>query len=215
MLETLRNAFKIKDIRKKLFYTFMMLVVVRLGSQLPVPGVNRDYFTNWFASQQANGALNFFSAFTGGSFERMSIFALNITPYITSSIIMQLLTIAIPKLEEMHRDGEEGRKKIQGITRYLTVGLALFESLAMAIGFGNSGLIEEINFLNALTVVVALTAGSAFLMWVGERITENGVGNGISIVLMINILSRVPQDMSTLLKPLFRVRPLQRVSWQL
>ena len=198
MLETLRNAFKIKDIRKKLFYTFMMLVVVRLGSQLPVPGVNRDYFTNWFASQQANGALNFFSAFTGGSFERMSIFALNITPYITSSIIMQLLTIAIPKLEEMHRDGEEGRKKIQGITRYLTVGLALFESLAMAIGFGNSGLIEEMNFLNVLTVVVALTAGSAFLMWVGERITENGVGNGISIVLMINILSRVPQDMSTL-----------------
>ena len=198
MLETLRNAFKIKDIRKKLFYTFMMLVVVRLGSQLPVPGVNRDYFTNWFASQQANGALNFFSAFTGGSFERMSIFALNITPYITSSIIMQLLTIAIPKLEEMHRDGEEGRKKIQGITRYLTVGLALVESLAMAIGFGNSGLIEEMNFLNVLTVVVALTAGSAFLMWVGERITENGVGNGISIVLMINILSRVPQDMSTL-----------------
>lgn len=198
MLETLHNAFKIKDIRKKLFYTFMMLVVVRLGSQLPVPGVNRDYFTNWFASQQANGALNFFSAFTGGSFERMSIFALNITPYITSSIIMQLLTIAIPKLEEMHRDGEEGRKKIQGITRYLTVGLALFESLAMAIGFGNSGLIEEMNFLNVLTVVVALTAGSAFLMWVGERITENGVGNGISIVLMINILSRVPQDMSTL-----------------
>ena len=198
MLETLRNAFKIKDIRKKLFYTFMMLVVVRIGSQLPVPGVNRDYFTNWFASQQANGALNFFSAFTGGSFERMSIFALNITPYITSSIIMQLLTIAIPKLEEMHRDGEEGRKKIQGITRYLTVGLALFESLAMAIGFGNSGLIEEMNFLNVLTVVVALTAGSAFLMWVGERITENGVGNGISIVLMINILSRVPQDMSTL-----------------
>lgn len=198
MLETLRNAFKIKDIRKKLFFTFMMLVVVRLGSQLPVPGVNREYFSNWFASQQSNGAFNFFSAFTGGSFERMSIFALNITPYITSSIIMQLLTIAIPKLEEMHRDGEDGRKKIQAITRYLTVGLALFESIAMAVGFGNSGLIEEMNFLNALTVVVALTAGSAFLMWVGERITEKGVGNGISIVLMINILSRVPQDMATL-----------------
>ena len=198
MLETLRNAFKIKDIRKKLFYTFMMLVVVRLGSQLPVPGVDRNYFSNWFASQQSNGAFNFFSAFTGGSFEKMSIFALNITPYITSSIIMQLLTIAIPKLEEMHRDGEDGRKKIQTITRYLTVGLALFESIAMAIGFGKSGLIEEMNFLNALTVVVSLTAGSAFLMWVGERITENGVGNGISIVLMINILSRVPQDMATL-----------------
>ncbi|MDD2957457.1 MAG: preprotein translocase subunit SecY [Lachnospiraceae bacterium] len=198
MLETLRNAFKIKDIRKKLFFTFGMLVVVRLGSQLPVPGVNREYFSNWFASQQANGAFNFFSAFTGGSFEKMSIFALNITPYITSSIIMQLLTIAIPKLEEMQRDGEDGRKKIQTITRYLTVGLALFESIAMAIGFGNQGLITEMNFLNALTVVAALTAGSAFLMWVGERITENGVGNGISIVLMINIISRVPQDMASL-----------------
>jgi preprotein translocase subunit SecY len=198
MLETLRNAFKIKDIRKKLFFTFLMMVVIRFGSQLPVPGVNRDYFSNWFASQQSTGAFNFFSAFTGGSFEKMSIFALNITPYITSSIIIQLLTIAIPKLEEMQRDGEDGRKKIQAITRYLTVGLALFESVAMTIGFGRQGLIEDMNVLSSLTVIVALTAGSAFLMWVGERITENGVGNGISIVLMINILSRVPQDMSTL-----------------
>ena len=201
MLRTLLDAFRIKDLRKKLLYTFMMMVVVRLGSQLPVPGVNRNYFAQWFASQQAAGAgaFNFFSAFTGGSFERMSIFALNITPYITSSIIMQLLTIAIPQLEEMQRDGEDGRKKIQTITRYLTVGLALFESIAMAIGFGRQGLIPNMNFLNVVSVVVALTAGSAFLMWVGERITENGVGNGISIVLMINILSRVPQDISTLI----------------
>ncbi len=200
MLKTLRDAFKIKDIRKKLLFTFLMLVVVRLGSQLPVPGVNRDYFSNWFASQQANGAFNFFSAFTGGSFEKMSIFALNITPYITSSIIMQLLTIAIPQLEEMHRDGEEGRKKITSITRYLTVGLALFESVAMAIGFGRQGLIENMNVLSVVTVVTSLTAGSAFLMWVGERITENGVGNGISIVLTINILSRVPQDIASLIQ---------------
>ncbi len=199
MLRTLRDAFKIKDIRKKLLYTFFMMVVVRLGSQLPVPGVDRSYFSNWFASQQGNGAFNFFSAFTGGSFEQMSIFALNITPYITSSIIMELLTIAIPALEEMQRDGEDGRKKMQNITRYMTVGLALFESLAMTIGFGRSGLLQEFNFINALTVVVALTAGSAFLMWVGEQITEKGVGNGISIVLMINILSRVPQDISTLI----------------
>ena len=199
MLRTLRDAFKIKDIRKKILYTLMMLVVVRLGSQLPVPGVNRNYFANWFASQQGNGAFNFFSAFTGGSFEKMSIFALNITPYITSSIIMQLLTIAIPQLEEMHRDGEDGRKKIQNITRFVTVGLALFESLAMSIGFGRSGLLEKFNFLSIITVVVALTAGTAFLMWVGERITEKGVGNGISIVLVINILSRVPQDIATLI----------------
>ena len=197
MFQTLRNAFKVKDIRSKIFYTFLMLVVVRLGSQLPIPGVDRSYFANWF-SQQVGDAFNFFDAFTGGSFEEMSIFALNITPYITSSIIIELLTIAIPKLEEMQKDGEEGRKKLTAITRYVTVGLALLESIAMVIGFGRQGLIPDMTAMNVITVVVSLTAGSAFLMWVGERITENGVGNGISIVLMINILSRVPSDITTL-----------------
>ena len=197
MFQTLRNAFKVKDIRSKIFYTFLMLVVVRLGSQLPIPGVDRSYFANWF-SQQVGDAFNFFDAFTGGSFEEMSIFALNITPYITSSIIIELLTIAIPKLEEMQKDGEEGRKKLTAITRYVTVGLALLESIAMIIGFGRQGLIPDMTAMNVITVVVSLTAGSAFLMWVGERITEKGVGNGISIVLMINILSRVPSDITTL-----------------
>lgn len=197
MFQTLRNAFKVKDIRSKIFYTFLMLVVVRLGSQLPIPGVDRSYFANWF-SQQVGDAFNFFDAFTGGSFEEMSIFALNITPYITSSIIIELLTIAIPKLEEMQKDGEEGRKKLTAITRYVTVGLALLESIAMVIGFGRQGLIPDMTAMNVITVVVSLTAGSAFLMWVGERITEKGVGNGISIVLMINILSCVPSDITTL-----------------
>lgn len=197
MFETLKNAFRIKDIRKKLFYTFCMIVVIRMGSQLPVPGVNRSYFAQWFA-QQSNDAFNFFSAFTGGSFEKMSIFALSITPYITSSIIIQLLTIAIPALEEMHKDGEDGRKKIASITRYTTIGLALIESTAMTVGFGRSGLIPNMDFLKGFTVVVALTAGSAFLMWIGERITENGVGNGISIVLLVNILSSIPADITGL-----------------
>ncbi len=197
MLKTLRNAFKIKEIRNKLLFTFGMLVVIRLGSQLPVPGVDRHYFSNWFA-QQTGDAFNFFNAFTGGSFINMSILALNITPYITSSIIMQLLTIAIPKLEEMQKEGEDGRKKIAAITRYLTVALALIESTAMAFFFGGSGLLEVDNFFNKITVVAALTAGSAFLMWVGERITESGVGNGISIVLVINIISRIPQDIAQL-----------------
>ena len=174
-----------------------MLVVIRLGSQLPVPGVDRHYFSNWFA-QQTGDAFNFLDAFTGGSFLNMSILALNITPYITSSIIMQLLTIAIPKLEEMQRDGEDGRKKIASITRYVTVALALLESGAMAIGFGRQGLLEEYNALNVITVIAAMTAGSAFLMWIGERITENGIGNGISIVLVINIISRLPQDINQL-----------------
>ena len=197
MLETFRRAFGIKDIRKKIGYTFLMLIVIRLGSELPTPGVNPTYIKEFFA-QNTGEAFNLFNAFTVGSFEQMSIFALSITPYITSSIIMQLLTIAIPKLEEMQKEGEDGRKKIVAITRYLTVVLALIESTAMAVGFGRQGLLKEYNFVNAAIVVLTLTAGSAFLMWIGERITEKGVGNGISIVLVINILSRVPSDMTTL-----------------
>ena len=197
MFTTLKNAFKIKEIRNKLLFTFGMLVVIRLGSQLPVPGVDRHYFSRWFA-QQTGDAFNFFDAFTGGSFLNMSILALNITPYITSSIIMQLLTIAIPKLEEMQKEGEDGRKKIASITRYVTVGLALIESTAMAFYFGGGGLLEVNNLFNKLTVIAALTAGSAILMWIGERITEKGVGNGISIVLIINIISRIPQDIAGL-----------------
>lgn len=196
MLETLRNAFKIKDLRKRIGFTFLMLIVVRIGSQLPIPGVDPDVFSQLFAN---NGdALNFFDAITGGSFENMSIFALNITPYITSSIIIQLLTIAFPKLEEMQRDGEQGRKKITQITRYVTVGLAIIQSVAMAIGFGRSGYLTEFNALYVIMTVAALTAGSSVLMWIGERITEKGIGNGISIVLVINILSRIPSDLTSL-----------------
>ena len=202
MLETLRNAFKIKDIRKRIIFTFLMLVVIRIGSQLPIPGVDSEVFANWFASQTADG-MGFFDAVTGGSFLNLSIFALNITPYITSSIIMQLLTIAIPKLEEMQRDGEDGRKKIAEITRYLTVALALIEAIAMAIGFSRGGYLEQsdstaVYVMNIIMVIFTLTAGSAVLMWIGERITEKGVGNGISIVLTINIISRMPNDIGTL-----------------
>ena len=197
MLKTFRKAFQVADIRKKIFYTFMMLVVILIGSQLPTPGVDPTYIQNFFESQTGE-AFNFFNAFTGGSFTQMSVFALSITPYITSSIIMQLLTIAIPKLEEMQKDGEDGRKKIAAITRYVTVALALIESTAMAVGFGRQGLLVDFNFVNAAVVVVTLTAGSAFLMWIGERINEKGVGNGISIVLLINIISRVPDDFVTL-----------------
>ena len=197
MLETLRNAFKVKDIRKRLIYTFLMMVVIRIGSELPAPGVDGDVFQQWFASQAADG-MGFFNAITGGSFEKMSIFALNITPYITASIIMQLLTIAIPKLEEMQRDGEEGRKKIVSITRYVTVALGLIEAIAMAIGFYRGGNLTSEDPLTVIMVITGLTAGSAVLMWIGERITEKGIGNGISIVLVINIISRMPQELMTL-----------------
>ena len=200
MLESLnnvKNVFKLKEVREKLLCTFLMMIVIRIGSQLPAPGVDRTYFSNWFAAQTGD-AFSFVDAFTGGSFLNMSILALNITPYITSSIIIQLLTIAIPKLEEMQREGEEGRKLLVSITRYVTVALALMEAAAMAIGFGRQGLLEEYNAINIIMVICTLTAGSAFLMWVGEQITEKGVGNGISIVLAINIISRMPQDIASL-----------------
>jgi preprotein translocase subunit SecY len=199
MLTTLKNAFKVKDIRQRILFTFLMLVVIRVASQIPVPGVNREYFSSWFAAQTGD-AFDLFNAFTGGSFLNMSIIALNITPYITSSIIIQLLTIAIPKLEEMQRDGEEGRKKLVAITRYVTVVLSIIESGAMAIGFGRQGLLETYDGFHVFTVITALTAGSAFLMWIGERITEKGIGNGISIVLTINIISRLPAEMNALMK---------------
>ena len=197
MLTTLKNAMKVKEIRQRVLFTFVMLIVIRIGSCLPVPGVDRTYFARWFA-EQSGGALGFFDQITGGSFMQMSILALNINPYITSSIIIQLLTIAIPKLEEMQRDGETGRKKMVAITRYVTVVLALIQSTAMAIGFGQNGLLIPFAWYNVITCIVALTAGSAFLMWIGEQITEHGIGNGISIVLIINILSRIPQDLTSL-----------------
>ena len=204
MLTTLKNAFKIKEIRQKILFTLGMLVVIRIGSQLPVPGVDTKFFSQWFA-QQTGGAFSFFDAITGGSFLNMSILALNINPYITSSIIMQLLTIAIPRLEEMQKEGEDGRKKIAEYTRYVTVALALIESIAMAVGFGGRGLFNGYAsmsgfemFLEGLVMVVTLTAGSAFLMWLGERITDKGVGNGISIILVISIISRIPEDFITL-----------------
>ena len=197
MLATLKNAFKIKELREKIFFTFAMLVVIRIGSQLPVPGVNSEYFKSWFAGQ-SNGAFGFLDAITGGSFINMSILALNISPYITSSIIVQLLTIAIPKLEEMQRDGEDGRKKITTITRYVTIALALIQSTAMSVGFGRQGYLINYNALSVICAIATLTAGSAFLMWVGEQITEKGIGNGISIVLVINIISRLPEDLRNL-----------------
>ena len=138
MFETLRNALKVKDIRRKLLFTLFILIITRLGSQLPIPGIDSARISEYLNSLLGD-SFNLLNSFTGGSFESMSVFALNVTPYITSSIIIQLLTIAIPALEEMHRDGEDGRKKINTITRFVTLGLAILESAGLAIGFGTSG----------------------------------------------------------------------------
>ena len=168
MLEAIKNAFKTKDIRKKILFTLAMIVVIRLGSAISIPGIDPVQYKAWYNSltQTADGtSSNLFGLvdrFTGGSFENMSVFALNITPYITSSIIVQLLTIAFPSLEEMQRDGEEGRKKLTKATRILTVGLALFESLMMGINFYNAGYLTAKSPLIVIQIMAAITAGSTW-----------------------------------------------------
>ena len=211
MLETIRNAFKIKELRSKIFFTLAMLVVIRLGSTIPAPGINLVAFREWYnsliAGSDFGGIMNMF---TGGSFENFSILALNISPYITSSIIIQLLTIAIPKLEEMQRDGEDGRKKLTQWTRIVTIVLAIVEATAMSVGFYRQGIMVSQDWRYGLTIVAALTCGSAFLMWIGERITENGVGNGISVVLAYNIIARMPSDIGNLFDQFIAGKPIAR-----
>ena len=196
MFKTLRNALGIADIRKRLIFTILMIVVVRVGCQIPTPGINAAFVQSWWANQTGT-AFNFFNTITGNSFTTMSIFALSISPYITSSIIVQLLTIAIPKLEEMQKEGEEGRKFINKLTRYLTIALALIQSVSMAIGFGSNYLLNY-TWYNVLLVALIMTAGSALLMWIGEQITDRGIGNGISIILLVNIISGLPTDLMTM-----------------
>ncbi|MCT4618828.1 MAG: preprotein translocase subunit SecY [Marinisporobacter sp.] len=190
MLSTLRNAWKIPDLRKRMLYTLMMMVVFRLGSTIPVPGINAKVLAQLF-QQGENGIFGLFNLFSGGAFGKFTIFALSITPYITSSIIMQLLTIAIPSLEALAREGEEGRKKIAQYTRYGTVVLALIQATGVSVGLFNQALIAK-DFWSVSLVVLTLTAGTAFLMWLGEQITENGIGNGISLIIFAGIISRLP-----------------------
>ena len=199
MLKALQRALKVEEVRKRLLYTFLMLVLIRFGSNLPIPGVDPAYLAGFFEALDASG-MGFVNAITGGSFASMSLFALSVSPYITSSIIIQLLTIAIPKLEEMQKEGEDGRQKLNEYTRYLTVALAVIESTAMAVGLGGQGLIlaEHRNFWGYLTVVAAMTSGTALLMWIGEKITEKGLGNGVSLIIMLNVVSGLPQDFMSL-----------------
>ncbi|HRC79796.1 MAG TPA: preprotein translocase subunit SecY [Sedimentibacter sp.] len=196
MFETLKNAWKIPDLRKRILFTLLMLVIYRLGAMIPVPGIDRAVVESMFQGT-AGGLLDFFNMMSGGAFKDFTIFALNIYPYITSSIILQLLTIAIPKLEEIFK-AEDGRKKMAQWTRYITVALALIQATAYSIGFFNSAIIEK-SFLSIFSVIIVLTAGTAFLMWLGELITEKGIGNGISLIIMIGIVSQYPRDFGTTL----------------
>jgi preprotein translocase subunit SecY len=190
MLSTLKNAWKIPDLRKRMMYTVMMLVIFRLGSTIPVPGMNRQVLAQLF-QQSEGGLFGLFNLFSGGAFENFTIFALSITPYITASIIMQLLTIAIPSLEALAKEGEEGRKKIAQYTRYGTVVLALIQAIGVSIGLFRQALVSQ-SAWNIIVIVITLTAGTAFLMWLGEQITDKGIGNGISLLIFAGIISRIP-----------------------
>ena len=192
------SAFKNKQLRKKLLFTTLILIVVRFGSQLPIPEIDSAQISAYLKSTLGD-SFNLLNSFTGGSFMQMSVFALSVTPYITSSIIMQLMTIVIPALEEMQKDGEDGRKRKAKITRYVTVVLAIIEGAGLAIGFANQGALgTDYTTFTIVTMIIALTAGAVLVMWLGERITESGIGNGISIILLVNIVSGMPGDFTSL-----------------
>lgn len=192
------SAFKNKQLRKKLLFTTLILIVVRFGSQLPIPEIDSAQISAYLKSTLGD-SFSLLNSFTGGSFMQMSVFALSVTPYITSSIIMQLMTIVIPALEEMQKDGEDGRKRMAKITRYVTVLLAIIEGAGLAIGFANQGALgTDYTTFTIVTMIIALTAGAVLVMWLGERITESGIGNGISIILLVNIVSGMPGDFTSL-----------------
>ena len=198
MLDTLKNAWKIPELRKKLIFTLFILLIYRAGNVIPVPYIDTVTLSNYFDSVLSSTILGLYNAMSGSAFSRATIFALSIQPYINASIIIQLLTIAIPALERMAKEeGEEGQKKIAKITRYTTVGLGLLMGWAyyqMLVNYTASGfsIVTQQGFLPAMVIVLTFTAGSAFVMWLGEQITEFGIGNGISMILFANIISGIP-----------------------
>ncbi|MCR4436242.1 MAG: preprotein translocase subunit SecY [Clostridiales bacterium] len=196
MLETIRNAWKIPDLRKKILFTVAMLLIYRIGSHIPVPGLDPNEFRKLVES--GGSLFGFLDIITGGAFKLATIFAMSITPYINSSIIMQLLTVAIPKLEQLAKEGEEGRKIIAQYTRYGTVILGFLQAVGLYFGL-RSSIIGGSNVLNFITITFTFTAGTAFLMWLGEQITEYGIGNGISLIIFAGIVSRGPAGAQTLL----------------
>ena len=195
MLKTVRQALHVPEIRSKLIFTLLMLVVFRIGSNIPVPGIDRTVLAQVFAGD--TGLFDLFDLFSGGSFSQFTIFALSITPYITASIIIQLLTIAFPYFERLAKEGQEGRKKMAQITRYLTVVLALIQALGLTVGLFRQAVINQTWFSFAVIILV-LTAGTAFLMWLGEKINENGIGNGISLIIFGGIVARIPSGLRSL-----------------
>ena len=198
MLQTIKGAWKAPELRKKILFTVFILLIYRLGNAVPVPYVDVAALKEYFDTTLSSTVLGLYNAMSGSAFSRATVFALSINPYINSSIIMQLLCIAVPQLERLQKDGgEEGRKKIASITRYVTVGLALIMGFAYYSMLRNYGLLTQTGVLTGIVIVITFTAGSAFIMWLGEQITEFGIGNGISIIVIASIFSRIPSTVSS------------------
>lgn len=189
LLKTLSQAWKVEELRKKILFTLMMLVVYRIGSNIPVPGINRTYLSQMFSGE--TGLLDLFDLFSGGSFSNFTIFALSITPYVTASIIVQLLTIALPYFERLSKEGNEGHKKMATITRYMTAVLGLIQAIGLTVGLFKNAVVDKSAFAS-ITIIMVLTAGTVFLMWLGEQINEYGIGNGISLIIFAGIVDRFP-----------------------
>jgi len=194
MVKTIAHAWKIAEIRHKIIFTLLMLAVFRLGSNIPVPGMDRAVLADVFGKD--TGLFGLFDLFSGGAFSNFTIFALSITPYITASIIFQLLAIAVPAIERIAKEGEEGKKKIAQFTRYLTVVLAFIQAIGLSVGLFRQALIST-DLFSITVIVLTLSAGTAFLMWLGEQINENGIGNGISLIIFAGIVSRLPSAIHT------------------
>ena len=200
MLKTLKNAWAIDDLRKKMLFTVFMLIIYRLGSAIPVPGLSAEAMQGLMGAEGTMGVFSLLDTFTGGAFSNATIFAMGITPYINSSIIIQLLTVAIPALERLSKEGEEGRKKINKIVRYGAIVLAIVQAIGLYFTLNSmgAGVVENFGFMSGLVVVLTFTAGTAFVVWLGEKITEKGVGNGISLIIFSGIVARGPQLIMTL-----------------
>lgn len=197
MLSTLRDAWKVPELKGKMVYTLLMILVFRIGASVPVPGVDTGVIAQMFNTSQAGGLLSFLDLMSGGAFKNFTVFALNIYPYITASIILQLLTVAIPSLESLAKEGDVGRKKISKYTKYLTIVLAVVQAIGLSLGFFNQAIMDR-SFMSVAVVVITLTAGTCFLVWLGGQITEKGVGNGISLIIFIGIVSGAPSGAARL-----------------
>jgi len=198
VLETLRSAWKVADLRKKVAFTLLMFLVFRIGAHVPVPGVDPAALEKLLQGQ----LFGIFDVISGGAFRRLSIFAMSITPYINASIIMSLLQVVIPRLEQLAKEGESGRKVIAQYTRYGAVLLGLIQAIGMTVALGRQGIFVNTGFSSYLLAVVTLTAGTALLMWIGEMITEKGIGNGISLIIFAGIVSRLPSGLISIAQQL-------------